>query len=203
MSEIFGGFIDDTARRPRGQWARKHYGQPKSHMRAFEAAMAALAPRGDDVYLEIGCGGGYFLDMVLAKVQRAAAIDHSADMAALARQKNQRAVEQGRLEVVHGDAEKLPWPDESFTCTANTAMWFFVRRPEAVLAELRRVLKPGGRIVIATARKSLLNRLLWAVYGLNLYDDQQMAGMLGRAGFVEIKIERQGLLGQLATARKA
>ena len=81
-------------------------------------------------------------------------------------------------------------------------MWFFVERPEAVLAELRRVLRPGGRLVIATAQDSLLNRVLWSPYGLRLYRDQEMAAMLRAAGFAEVAVSSPGLMDQIAVARK-
>ncbi len=202
MGRSLTGFTDATARRPHGPWARRHYRAPRSHMRLFALALAELQPQADDIYLEIGCGGGYFLDLVLARAARAAALDHSPEMVALARQTNRRALEQGRVEIVEGRAESLPWPDESFTCTANTGMWFFVEQPRAALAELHRVLRPGGRIVIATARKSWLNRLLWAVFSLRLYSDRELVDLLRQSGFAEIRFSSPGLLNQIAVASK-
>jgi len=202
MTSILSRFIDSTAKRPQGKWARQYYGEPKSHMKAFAQTMEALAPRPDDAHLEIGCGGGYFLGMIQPKVARVAAIDHSPEMVEVARRANHDAVAAGLAEIVQGDAERLPWPDDSFTCSANTSMWFFLEHPERVLAELRRVLKPGGRLVITTIRRSWFNRLVWALYGLRLYSNRQMARMLGDGGFCEIEVVAKGLMGQIVTARK-
>jgi SAM-dependent methyltransferase len=202
MGGILSKFTNSTARKPQGKWARDFYGEPKSHMKGFAAVLEELKPRKDDIYLEIGCGGGYFLNQVQARVARVAAIDHSPEMVTLARQTNQAAIDQGRAEIVQGNAEHLPWPDDSFTCTANTSMWFFIEHPQAVLAELYRVLQPDGRLVIATIRRSLINRIIWSLYSLRLYSDGQMSDMLRQAGFSDIRVTSQGLMGQIVTARK-
>jgi SAM-dependent methyltransferase len=50
----------------------------------------------------------------------------------------------------HADAEKLPFPDASFDAVISTFGVMFVSRPEAAAAELRRVVKQGGRVVLST-----------------------------------------------------
>jgi len=202
MANPLTKFINSTARRPQGKWARGFYGEPKAHLRGFAVVMQKLDPRPGDLFLEIGCGGGYFLRMVQPRVARVAAIDHSPEMVEVARRANQEAVAEGRAEIVCGDAGQLPWPDNSFTCTANTSMWFFVEQPNKALAELHRVLKPGGRLVIGTLRRCWINRIVWALYGLRLYSRGRMEEMLRQSGFHEIQVSSPGLMGQLAMARK-
>ena len=202
MTSILTKFVNSTAKRPQGKWARRFYGEPKAHMKSFALMMQLLDPQPDDLFLEIGCGGGYFLNMVQPRVKKVAAIDHSLDMVELARRANQKAIDQGLAEIVHGNAEELPWPDNSFTCTGNTSMWFFVERPVKVLTELLRVLQPGGRLVVGTMQRSWINRIVWGLYGLRLYTDGQMEDMLRQAGFAEIQMSSPGLTGQIATARK-
>jgi ubiquinone/menaquinone biosynthesis C-methylase UbiE len=49
-----------------------------------------------------------------------------------------------------GDAEDLPYPDASFDVVLSQFGHMFAPRPEIVVAEMRRVLKPGGRVAFAT-----------------------------------------------------
>jgi ubiquinone/menaquinone biosynthesis C-methylase UbiE len=202
MANILTKFVNSTAKRPQGKWARRFYGEPKAHMKSFALMLQLLDPQPDDLFLEIGCGGGYFLNMIQARVDRVAAIDHSPDLVEVARRSNQKAMDQGRAEIVHGNAEELPWPDNSFTCTGNVSMWFFVEQPVKVLAELLRVLQPGGRLVMVTLQRTWINRIVWSLYGLRLYTDGQMEDMLRQAGFAEIRVSSPGIIGQIATARK-
>jgi ubiquinone/menaquinone biosynthesis C-methylase UbiE len=195
-------FIDSTARKPAGNWARKNYKEPKAHYKAFFKSMDLLEPDASDHYLEIGCGGGVFLNMVAQRAARACGLDHSPDMVRLAKETNKYAIAQGKVEVRQGDAEKLPWPEGSFTCTANTSMWFFLENPQKVLEELGRVLKPGGRLVIATIKRSLLMRMIWGIYSLRLYSDDQMRDMLKNAGFEKVLVSSQGMMGQIVYAEK-
>jgi SAM-dependent methyltransferase len=63
------------------------------------------------------------------------------------------------LDLVHGRAEALPFPDGAFNRVVAVTVLCFVHEPDRAIAEMARVLKPGGRLVIGE-----LGRLsLWAV----------------------------------------
>ena len=47
------------------------------------------------------------------------------------------------------DSERLPWPDEQFECVACNYSFHHYPNPHAVLVEMRRVLAPGGHLVIS------------------------------------------------------
>jgi ubiquinone/menaquinone biosynthesis C-methylase UbiE len=71
-------------------------------------------------------------------------------MLELSRERNREALERGALELKLADAAQLPWPDGTFSVVLSANTFFFIQQPERALAELRRVLSPGGRVVIAT-----------------------------------------------------
>jgi len=54
------------------------------------------------------------------------------------------------MEWVEGDAENLPFPDRRFDVVVSQFGHMFAPRPDVAIAEMRRVLKPGGRIAFAT-----------------------------------------------------
>jgi SAM-dependent methyltransferase len=182
--------IDATARRPTGWIARKTYGgplgAPKGHETVFDEMLNVAGPLEGARCLEVGCGGGRLLERVLAAdAAHAAGLDHSSDILALSRERNREAVERGALELTLGDAVAL---------SANT--FFFLQQPELLLAELHRVVSPGGRVVIGTVpgplpTPSLRNWWVW-VWGsqMRVYDDESMRSMLDAAGFTEVAVTR-------------
>src|SRR6266702_3648110 len=130
----FGDWLTDrAARRPGGAPQRESYRDPSHHRPSFGAVLAVFDPRPEDVLLEIGCGGGAFLEQALRSDCRAAGIDHSPEMVRVARELNADAVAAGRLDVVQASAERLPFEDDSFTCAAMMQVFFFLADPAAVL----------------------------------------------------------------------
>jgi ubiquinone/menaquinone biosynthesis C-methylase UbiE len=119
--------------------------------------------------LELGCGTGFFtLNLKLGGVlDECAVTDLSAGMVEVA-QRNAHALGfevAGRV----ADAERLPYPDDSFDLVAGHAVLHHIPDVELALREVLRVLRPGGRFVFAgeptrhgdvVARR--LSRLTWA-----------------------------------------
>jgi len=111
-----------------------------------------LGPLDGDRCLEIGCGGGVLLERVLAAgASSAAGLDHSPDMLASSMARNAEALATDRLALKLGDASAIPWADQSFDAVFTANMFFYIEDPAAVLDEVFRVLRPGGRLVIHTA----------------------------------------------------
>jgi ubiquinone/menaquinone biosynthesis C-methylase UbiE len=128
------------------------------------------------------------LERSLDTVQSAAGIDHSPDMLALARERNAAAVATGRLQLVEGDVHELPWPDGEFTRAACLNAFFFIERPADFLAEVRRVLAPGGRFVLVTTAPGAASSGPWAP-ALRSYERDVLRTMLLDAGFAEATVD--------------
>jgi SAM-dependent methyltransferase len=95
--------------------------------------------------LEIGAGTGLNLDHWPVTAQRLVLTEPDPFMAAQLRRKIGAA---GReAEVVEAPGERLPFPDESFDTAVVTLVLCTVPDPPAVLREVERVLKPGGRLL--------------------------------------------------------
>jgi len=114
-------------------------------------AAAALEPRAGGRYLDIGCGTG---DVALGLLRQApealvAGVDPAQQMLAIAARKAQRAgVGPGRLSLSVGDAMALPFADGAFDGIASAFTLRNFADRAAALAEMRRVLAPGGRLAI-------------------------------------------------------
>jgi SAM-dependent methyltransferase len=122
-----------------------------SRERVAQTALGLLALRPEDVVLELGCGSGRLVAQVAARAQRGAVvgIDPSPLMVRHARFRNRRFVERGVLDVRQGSSEDLSaWPAARFDKIYGLHVVYFWRTPERDLAEIRRVLRPGGRFVL-------------------------------------------------------
>jgi len=189
-------FTDRRARRPSGPAARATYLHPLYHLPNFRVILAELALTRDDHLLDVGCGGGAFLSAALHSGCRAAGVDHSAEMVRVAREANREALDAGRLDVREGDAASLPFADGTFTCAAMTGVLGFLPDPVAVFAEVRRVLKSGGRFVCLgtdpelkgtpAAPEPMASRL-------RFYDSADLEALGRDAGFDDVRVVRRDL----------
>jgi ubiquinone/menaquinone biosynthesis C-methylase UbiE len=200
---MYSHLVDKTARRPSGWLGKMMYRNPRSHYRSFYLILDTLQLEADDIFLEIGCGGGVLLEMALKSVKKAKAIDHSQDMVQLAGERNQAALAEGRLEIVQGNAESLPWDDNTFTCAAASNMFFFIQNPMLVLQELHRVLRPGGRLAITSIEESVWVRVLFFFWSrsMKLYKNAKMKEMLQQAGFTTVQVKTEKSI-QVSYAKK-
>lgn len=126
-------------------------------------ALAALALTPDDVLLDLGCGTGAAVRDAAPTVTRAVGFDLSPGMIAQAEERA-RASGIGNVEFRVGDVSgRLPFNDHAFTALVCTTAFHHFPEPHKTIAEMARVLAPGGRLVIADA-----NRRHPAVFALDL-----------------------------------
>ena len=189
-----GDWITDRrARRPSGPQARSFYRDPLYHRPNFKVILKVLGLRDRDYLLEVGCGGGAFLEEALKSGCKAAAIDHSRDMVRVARELNREAINQNRLEICQGEAYSLPYPDGIFTCAVMTGVFGFIPDPVKALSEVHRVLAGGGRFLLFTGTKELRGTPAAPepiASRLYFYEDQELEELARKGGFAEAVVER-------------
>jgi arsenite methyltransferase len=109
------------------------------------ATRALLALQPGEKVLDIGSGPGFLADEMAAEVGPEGAVhgvDPSESMLAIARRRESSA------QYALGDAVSLPFDDETFDAAIATQVYEYVPDMPAALAEVRRVLRPGGRLLI-------------------------------------------------------
>ena len=110
------------------------------------ALVSAVAPQADQRVLDVATGTGMVAAELLARSDcSVVGIDQSAEMLAVARARF-AAVERSRVELIEGQAEALPFADESFDALTFTYLLRYVDDPAATMRELARVVRPGGRV---------------------------------------------------------
>jgi ubiquinone/menaquinone biosynthesis C-methylase UbiE len=102
----------------------------------------------DEALLDVGCGTGVFAQSALARFPRLRVwgLDLSAKMLDQG-QPRLRALGE-RLCVVRGDSERLPFADASFDVVTCSHSFHHYPRQALVVAEMHRVLRPGGKLLI-------------------------------------------------------
>lgn len=121
------------------------------HVDAAEVERGVLAamPAGTvHDLLDVGTGSGRILELLGETVSRATGLDLSREMLAIARAKLAAAgLDNCRLR--HGDMYDLPMENNSFDAVTVHLVLHYADRPHSAIAEIARVLRPGGRIIIA------------------------------------------------------
>jgi ubiquinone/menaquinone biosynthesis C-methylase UbiE len=149
----------------------------------------ALAPR--DRLLDVGFGGGLLIRQALAAVPevRVTGIDVSLPMLDRARRTFRQAIDSGRVEIAEADVCSMPFASHSFDKAAAINTLHFWPEPGAGLAEVRRVLKPGGMLVIAVRPREFLERVKFTELGFRAFEDGELHRLLEAAGFESSVIE--------------
>jgi SAM-dependent methyltransferase len=128
-------FDDGTAyERYMGKWSQL----------AGETFLGWLAPQSGLRWLDVGCGSGAFTEMLVERCSPASVhgIDPSEAQLAYARTRSASHIAQFRL----GDAMAVPFSDNTFDAAVMPLVIFFVPEPAKGVAEMERVVCPGGTI---------------------------------------------------------
>ncbi len=171
-------------------WDERH-STPEEQERLRRFAVHFRLRQGDRV-LDAGCGSGRLIPLICAAVGPQGSLvelDFAPDMVNIARGK----AKNGRVEFIVGDAHSLPMPDGDFDKVIALALLPHLDDRGAALKEFRRVLKPGGMLVIAhqlgrEALDRLHNESSEPVRRDLLPEKLVLAGLLATAGFSSCEI---------------
>lgn len=164
----------------------------RTSRRAVEAAVQLSAAAPGEIVADIGFGGGVGLGLLLDRVGDSGAvhgIDISADMLARASSHYSREVAAGRLKLTKGSLTRLPLADGCLGAAITVNTLYFVPTLDQAFAELFRVLKPRGRLVVGVADPEVMARL-WAGNGVIVRPMAEIAAAVEHAGF-ELVEQRQ------------
>ena len=190
---------DSVKRRSRAhfdRWARRYERDPVSRFIAGAQARALQALRltSSDRFLDVGCGTGAAVRRAAGRVERAVGVDLSEAMVARARD---LAGADAGAEFVVGDSERLPFADGEFTALLCTTSFHHYPHPDTAVAEMARVLEPGGRVAIADgAADRAATRILDALLRrfqrshVGFHPAAEVERFLAGAGFEEIASRR-------------
>jgi len=140
--------------------------------------------------LDVGCGTGNLLSLISSKYKvQLYGIDLSPNMLEIARNKLD-----GNADLRVGDSENLPFENESFDIVTCTDSFHHYPHPENVLEEIKRVIKPKGRILISDPYAPTPFRQLVNIYmhfsksgDVKIYSEAEIRKLLENIGFKSIE----------------
>ncbi|KZS85825.1 methyltransferase domain-containing protein [Mycobacterium persicum] len=151
------------------------------------AAIDLLAPQVHEHVLEIGFGPGRTVQLLSQRAAKVIGIEVSGTMLTAARRRNAQAIQEGRVELVRGNGITLPLPTSCVDAVVGVHTVYFWSQPDTTLAEIARVLRPRGRVVLAfrDGDSAAPRRFDLGVY--RLYRANDLARMLRQVGFTDIE----------------
>jgi ubiquinone/menaquinone biosynthesis C-methylase UbiE len=150
--------------------------------------------------LEIGAGTGWSFPHYPDAVEEVVAVEPDEGMAARAEQRAAEA--ELRITFIRGSAEDLPFEDGSFDWVVGMLVLCTVRNPVVALAEIRRVLEPGGGFLFLEHVRSAEPRRArwqdrferpWGVVAQGCHPNRDTVSAIRTAGF-EVEIVERGEL---------
>jgi SAM-dependent methyltransferase len=167
-------------------WRESTLGSVTERLERAVVLELAGSARGLDL-LDLGAGDGTYAIALAGRGARVTALDRSVSVLHAA---TRRARESGTpVAVIAGDAGRLPFEDRSFDLVVAVTMLCFVRAPQQVAAEIGRVLRPGGRLVLG----ELGRWSAWAAW-------RRLRGWLGAPTWRESRFFTAGGLRRFARA---
>lgn len=171
-----------------------------------DKVLALLAPKAGERALDIGCGPGLTTEALARAVGpdgNVVGVDIAPPMLAIARQ---RCAPLPQVSFERADVTRLPWEDGRFDVALASQVYEYVDQIDTALAELARVIRPGGRAVLvdtdwesavwASHDDARMRRVLeaWNEHIPHPQLPRTLVRRLLQAGFAEVRVEVVPLL---------
>ena len=156
---------------------------------ARQRVVANFVPR-DLVLADLGCGTGYVARAFLGLASRVICVDSSTGMLEEARRGLSEAPTRTEVELRAGELDALPLDDDEVDGAVCAMVLHHLESPAACLAEMFRVVRPGGSVVLlelAPHREAWMHEALGDRH-LGL-DGREVARAVEAAGFVDVELE--------------
>jgi len=146
----------------------------------------------NDQILELGFGAGRAIELVAAQALhgKVSGIDISQAMVRAASRRNVRAIKAGRVTLHHGDLTILDFPDSQFDKVFSIQTIYFWPDLQHALAEIFRVLKPGGTVVLTLSTGTIDSVEVTGLEQYQLLLEKQILPIMKRLGFTLASIEQ-------------
>ena len=144
--------------------------------------------------LDVGCGGGRTTQKLAAIASEGLVygVDYASGSVAASRRKNAELIKAGRVEIHQGSVSHLPFPDAKFDLVTAVETQYYWPDLVTDMKEIRRTLKPGGRLIIIAetfsgGRFDDLKGSVMALLGSNALSEEGQRELFRSAGYEEVE----------------
>lgn len=164
-----------------------------SNARLNAAVIGKLSEKREQAILDIGFGGGVGIELALAdtRIARVAGIDPSQAMVRAAQTRYREPSTGKSVDIRRGAAEFLPWGDGAFDAVFSVNSLYYWTDMIKAFAEIKRVLRPGGVLVLGLRAKLQMDRVGIEKYGYRSPSSDEVTDALIAAGFESPCVEER------------
>jgi SAM-dependent methyltransferase len=190
---------ETQCKKPKGLFGRLTlWRMNKSHSKLTDWGLTHTTVESQFTVLDVGCGGGRTVSKLAAIAARGKVhgIDYAEESVAASRRYNAQAIRDSRVEIHLADVGKLPFSDNTYDLVTGVETHFWWPDIAAGLREIRRVLKPGGTLILiaevykgADALMSRLCEKQAPISGMKMLTVDEHRDLLASAGFADVRID--------------
>ncbi|HVB23992.1 MAG TPA: class I SAM-dependent methyltransferase [Ktedonobacteraceae bacterium] len=164
----------------------------RQHMAETTWTISLLNLQPEDQILEAGFGAGRAIELAAAQTANGHVwgIDLSQAMVRAASRRNAQAIKAGQVILRRGDLTTLPFPDSQFDKVFSIQTLYFWPDPPRALAEVFRVLKPGGMLVVTLSTGKIGAAEITGLEHYQLVLEEQIIPTMKQLGFTQASIEQ-------------
>lgn len=164
----------------------------KTNIQMTVDTLNALGLQNQDALLELGHGNCGHLNKIF-KIAEVAyyGLEISETMQQEAIKLNEEFLNQHQVHFSLYDGEKIPFENDLFNRVMTVNTIYFWKNPSALLGEIYRVIKPGGKCFITFAQKSFMKQLPFVKHHFELYDHKKLEALVGTTPFKILQIEEK------------
>jgi ubiquinone/menaquinone biosynthesis C-methylase UbiE len=183
----FSSFFSEQARKPDGLFGRMVMSIVFDRGNAFlnNFVNELISIKIDDRIIEIGFGTGKLIDKMAQQIDTGLieGVDFSKVMVSIARKRNKKNITKGKVKILEGNFDEIPFEKESFTkaCSINTL--YFWTKPAHTAKKIAEILKPDGKLILAFEDFEQLKRRKLNQEVFHLYSKDEVQKLLINAGF--------------------
>ena len=187
---LFNKFINQT-RKPEGMLGNLMLNSMnKGHAKLADWGFSNLQQINVDQAVDLGCGAGRNVGELLKKYPKVTGVDYSEASVKKSREYNQKAIREGRCEIMRGNVSALELPSETYDLATAFETVYFWPGLDQCFTNVAGILKPGGLFMIVNESDGLDEtgkKYETMIDGMKIYKAEELEESLRKAGFREVK----------------